>query len=302
MEHLKSEHEFVAKSVPELLACLERLEASGCDFVFRGEAKHHCERKPLLYRSEPVSANILEIEKKLILDFWAEAKPFLRQEIFEAVRDEQSDAGGSGLSFERNLQIAAHARHYGLPTRLLDWTRDWGVALFFATLGGDTDGPRYIYCFAKLGLDQGLEAQWDSWQVHKIDDKRDSQRAWIPALVRTDIEFVCGWEYPARFRRLAQQRGLYTVGSNSVRGHDKLIRQIVRQGVGCTALPVPEGSGFWKITVPSDRVHEIREKLGLFSLVQHELVELHLDGIAGSVTQRHLKISQAPPCTSAPRP
>jgi hypothetical protein len=185
---------------------------------------------------------------------------------------------------------------------LLDWTGNWRVALFFATLGGDRDGPRYIYCFAKLGLDQGLEAQWDSWQVHKIDDKRDSQRAWIPALVRTDIEFVCGWEYPARFRRIAQQRGLYTVGSNSVRGHDKLIRQIVRQGVGCPALPVPEGSGFWKITIPSDRVHEIREKLGLFSLVQHELVEMQLDGIANSVRQRHLKISQAPPCTSEPPP
>ncbi len=62
---------------------------------------------------------------------------------------------------ENDFEALAYAQHYGLPTRLMDWTENPLVALYFSTEGKfDVDGAVYAY-FPEGYLDESMANIYD---------------------------------------------------------------------------------------------------------------------------------------------
>jgi hypothetical protein len=106
-------------SVPSFVSAIAQFERRHiAQWFFRGHTKAEYELVPGLYRLNRVRdesfASWEDLEKFLLLAFQREAAQYIE---------------GQSLSFEDWICLAQHHR---LPTRLLDWTTNSLIALFFA--------------------------------------------------------------------------------------------------------------------------------------------------------------------------
>ncbi len=121
------------QSGKKLLNDLLRLRREG-NYVFRGISRK-IEWKPAIqrYYSNGKYYNLVEYEYRMLYDFFQ--KWNLRH--FN--------------SSENILELVASAQHYGIPTRLVDWTRDPYVALYFAVNNNsDPDDGCYSLIYTNL--------------------------------------------------------------------------------------------------------------------------------------------------------
>jgi len=107
------------------------------------------------------------------------------------------------------LQWTQLARHYGLPTRLLDWTMNAAVGLYFACSRFDEDG----LVFALNPLD--LNAQAKRGETRVFDGSRDAEV--IRSYLRLSGRLVKGGSSPIAINpilnseRLILQKGTFTI-------------------------------------------------------------------------------------------
>ena len=80
---------------------------------FRGHSEREYCLQPTLYRE--ANRVIKECEKEILRDFKLKSRPFINE-----------------YNAKSDIEYMMLMQHYGLPTRLLDWSESYLVALFFA--------------------------------------------------------------------------------------------------------------------------------------------------------------------------
>ena len=113
----------IRKEEPESLSkfvdLLERLRKSAQKPLwFRGCGKSSHKLLPSLYRHKAVNkiSDFIELEKQLLVRFRQRSKPF------------------HSRSLKEDWEALFFMQHYGVPTRLLDWTENPFIAFYFAVM------------------------------------------------------------------------------------------------------------------------------------------------------------------------
>ena len=110
---------------------------NGVRMIFRGHSSSNYELKTSVGR---INCYSLELEKKLFWEFKKLYRPYTTERP------------------ETDLEIMFMAQHYGIPTRLLDWTFNPLIALYFASKdNGDNDGKVYSIKLHKSFMVEQLE-------------------------------------------------------------------------------------------------------------------------------------------------
>jgi len=121
-------------------------------------------------------------------------------------------------------------RHYGVPSRLLDWSLSPWVAAYFAVERCDKkDGE--IWAFDEPLYERNGKRQWEKWPETTIDGSGDPSkfRANLTAF-RVDEPpdwFICSF-YHRGFPRQQAQESAYTMTARFGRAHDVAISDLLK--------------------------------------------------------------------------
>ena len=180
-------------------------------------------------------------------------------------------------------QIIATGQHFGLPTRLLDWSYSPLVAAHFATediYEYDKDGAIFAIDLeeAHKTLPEVLKKELDDNRASSFTlsmlEKHANSFEELKAL--SDKPFFLFYEPAASNDRIANQYALFSVCSDA----SLLINDLVD----------PEESTLKKIVIPKEVKWEIRDKLDYIN-ISERLLYPGLDGICSWITRHYADLS-----------
>jgi len=192
----------------ELVDLDMKLESSGQEWIFRGQSSPKHSLKTTLERAcddfEIRGAQISWIEDELIKDFKRSCHLYATP-----VLPEQSDTPG----------WLALARHYGIPSRLLDFTYSLPIAIYFAA---ETEKAEpVVWAVNKTWLaEHGRKIIRGLREGRKYDEAWVDRKGWVYDKLLIErkpaVDFI-GLLNPYHLNdRLAVQQGLFLVGSNVI--------------------------------------------------------------------------------------
>ena len=153
-------------------------------------------------------------------------------------------------------------QHYGIPTRLLDWTANFSVALYFAIKNCESEGAIWILNPYQLNLKTNNE--WGLYHLNNdfpigyhdyfIEGRSDTFGSFPASVIA-----IAGRSYDNRMR---SQRGVFTLHRDLEKPLEKLHSKALR-----------------KIVVPQDIVNDAKKFLRLSGINEYSLFP-DLDGLA----------------------
>ena len=154
----------IIKSVKEYVSCIEGLPHISRDVLFRGQSNCTWQLLPMLARLQIDSPETTE--QKMIGEFKRSFLPL------------------SNIQPQTPWDVLALAQHHGLPTRLLDWTSNALVGLWFA-VKDDSDTDATVWVLIPDAKDYRLQKDRNPY-----DNKRT--RVFFPKIVSTRISAQSG--------------------------------------------------------------------------------------------------------------
>lgn len=138
------------KEAPDLITFLKL--SRGCHpFLFRGQPKHNKPLLPCIAREWTKTLRpLISVERTMMREWKNRALPFLQ------------------IAPNNPWEWLVLAQHYGMPTRLLDWTGNPLVALYFACVSDmDSDGAVFIISLNSNLHELNFRRQPDPFKITK---------------------------------------------------------------------------------------------------------------------------------------
>lgn len=205
-------------TVDEIFACLAEL--LGKSWICRGQSKHYKDIMPKIDRCGGETRRIekLKLERQSIDLFRATARFF-------------SHPGEANGLIDDNIALAV-LRHYGVPTRLLDWTRSPYVAAYFAVCDHDHDkehGEILSFDYRRYVL-KGQD-QWRKQPETTTDGSGDHDKFQAQLTQFSTDEKKYNWIicmfYPTGFPRQNAQQSLYTLTAQFGCDHAERMKELL---------------------------------------------------------------------------
>jgi len=135
---------------------------------------------------------------------------------------------GEELALKDDFIALCVLRHYGVPTRLLDWSKSPYVAAYFAACGHDAENGE-IWSFDEPLYEEVGKRQWKKWpettHAGTGDPVKFDANLTAFALDEPPDWFICVF-YPWGFPRQNAQQGAYTITARFGRDHADSIANI----------------------------------------------------------------------------